>query len=108
MDLHVEAIGRGPRGLPSVSIAHYFLQNGDAMKDPDATFEIEGDGSWTPTSYQQDGLALYQEVFYQVGAEWKPQPKLLRDLTKFARDWDLRLMEQGFLKAAEEQAKAKA
>src|SRR5690349_5579060 len=41
MPLVVEAIGPGPRGLPMVSVAHYYEQNGDLMKDPDMVFEVD-------------------------------------------------------------------
>lgn len=38
----VEIIGRTAVG-PLVSIAHYFTQNGDAMRDPDIVFWVDAD-----------------------------------------------------------------
>jgi hypothetical protein len=41
MPLVIEGVGTGPRGLPAISVAHYGLQNGDAMRDPEICFEAE-------------------------------------------------------------------
>src|SRR5262245_3377699 len=35
MRLVIEYIGQGPRGLPAIAVAHYYEQNGDAMRDPE-------------------------------------------------------------------------
>ena len=43
MRLVVEYIGQGPRGLPAIAVAHYFEQNGDAMRDPEMVFEVNPD-----------------------------------------------------------------
>lgn len=41
MDLVIEAVGSpGPDGLPVISVAHYGIQNGDAMRDPEMCFEL--------------------------------------------------------------------
>lgn len=71
MDLHIEYVGTGPRNLPMVSVAHYYVQNGDLMRDPDMEFEVDpkeldadvtpktlsGEG-WYPLTYRQDGLGI--------------------------------------------------
>lgn len=42
MELVIEAVDEsGPCGLPSLSIAHYGIQNGDAMRDPEMCFELD-------------------------------------------------------------------
>jgi len=104
MPLVIEAIGPGPRGLPQVSVAHYYTQNGDAMRDPDVVFEVDPAGQWIPVSYRQDGLGIYQEAAY-VDDDGKVMiaPKLIRDLTTFARQWDRNIGEQGFVDAAKRQ-----
>jgi hypothetical protein len=43
MRLVVEYIGQGPRGLPAIAVAHYYEQNGDAMRDPEMVFEVNPD-----------------------------------------------------------------
>jgi hypothetical protein len=102
----IEHIGDGPRGLPAIAVAHYYEQNGDAMRDPEIVFEVNPDawksGEWTPVSYRQDNLDIYQEAVFLVD-EGKPmiRPKLLRDLKAFAREWDRNIEQQGFLKAAQ-------
>src|SRR4051794_4560588 len=58
MPLCIEYLGSGPRGLPLVSLTHYYEQAGDLLSDPDATFEIEG-ARWLPVTYQQDSAGLY-------------------------------------------------
>ena len=52
MRLVVEYIGQGPRGLPAISVAHYYEQNGDAMRDPEMVFEVNPD---------EDGLASWSD-----------------------------------------------
>jgi Domain of unknown function (DUF6908) len=105
MRLVIEHIGEGPRGLPAISVAHYYEQNGDAMRDPEIVFEVNPDawktGEWTPVSYRQDNLDIYQEAVFLVDTG-KPmiRPKLLRDLKAFARQWDRNIEQQGFLTAA--------
>ena len=41
MRLVIEHIGHGPRGRPAIAVAHYYEQNGDAMRDPEIVFEIK-------------------------------------------------------------------
>jgi len=41
LELVIEAVDEsGPCGLPALSIAHYGIQNGDAMRDPEMCFEL--------------------------------------------------------------------
>jgi hypothetical protein len=113
IELHVEGYMRlcienvginlccGPRGGALISVAHYYEQNGDLMRDPDLVFEII-DGEWWPISYRQDNLGLFQEaVWCDDSSRVMVRQKLVRDLKSFARQWDRNLKEQGFLAAAE-------
>jgi hypothetical protein len=106
MRLVIEHIGQGPRGLPAIAVAHYYEQNGDAMRDPEMVFEVNPDarktGEWCPVSYRQDNLDIYQEAVFLVDTD-KPmiRPQLLRDLKAFARQWDRNIEQQGFLKVAQ-------
>jgi Domain of unknown function (DUF6908) len=103
MPLVIEYIGTGPRGLPLISVAHYYTQNGDPMRDPEMTFEIDPEGKqdWGPVTYQQDNLGIYQEaVWCEDNGRVMVRPVLVKDLKSFARTWDRNLKEQGFLKAA--------
>jgi hypothetical protein len=97
MRLVIEHVGEGPRGLPAVSVAHYYEQNGDLMRDPEIVFEVGPDG-WDPVSYQQDNLSIYQEAVYVARGKVCIQSHLVADLKFFARKWDRNIGMQGFLK----------
>jgi hypothetical protein len=103
MPLCIEHGGTGPRGLPLVSVAHCYEQNGDLMSDPDCTFEVEGQ-RWLPVAYQQDSVGLYQEAVTREGGQVRIDGRLERELRAFAARWDANLAEQGFLAAAREKA----
>ena len=101
MPLVVEYVGQGPRGLPLVSVAHYFEQNGDMMRDPEIVFEIPPGGPWEPVSIQQDPVGVYQRaVFLDEGGRLMVRPVLVRSIKALARMWDRNLKAQGFLEAA--------
>jgi hypothetical protein len=86
MPLVIEAIGPGPRVLPSVSVAHYSMQAGDAMRDPEMTFEVGADGEYLPISYTQDNLGISQEAVSQdEPGKVRERPRLVADLSSFAR-----------------------
>lgn len=114
MRLVIEYVGTGPRGMPVISVAHYYEQNGDAMRDPEVVFEVNPDdsgprswrdGDWEPISFQQDNMGIYQEaVFVNDAGAVVVSPKLIRDLKSFARTWDKNIEEQGFLAVAQRQA----
>src|SRR5262245_59889185 len=111
MPLVIEAIGTGPRGLPAVSVAHYWTQNGDLMRDPEMVFEVGPGGDFLPVSYQQDGLpfAAYREaVFQDETGKVMVRPRLAKELASFARQWDRNLKAQGFVDAAREEAQRRA
>jgi hypothetical protein len=109
MPLVIEAIGPGPRGLPAVSVAHYYTQNGDAMRDPEMVFEVGADGEYLPVSFQQDNLSMYQEAVSQDKAgKVLVRPQLVADLDSFARVWDRNIKDQGFIEAARAEAARRA
>lgn len=103
--LVIEFIGTGPRGMPLLSVAHYFEQNGDLMRDPDMTFELPvhpetglQNFGWHPISFRQDSSGTYQEAVVQNDAgQTLIRPRLVRDLKSFASLWDRNIKEQGFL-----------
>src|SRR5262245_52146978 len=72
MRLVIEYVGEGPRGMPAISVAHYYEQAGDAMRDPEIVFEVNPDdgplswktGNWGPVSFQQDDRCMYQEAVF--------------------------------------------
>ncbi len=108
MRLVIEAIGPGPRGFPSVSVAHYGEQNGDAMRDPEMTFEIAADGTWHPTTFQNDYVGLFQEAVFQDDAgRVLIRPRLVAELKSFGRIWNQNIKDQGWIDAAKTAAAAR-
>lgn len=102
MRLVIEDIGPGPRGHQAISVAHYFVQNGDLCQDPEMAIELvpEGEGvKYEPYMFQQAIPPIYQEVF-ETGAE---NERLKRQLTSFTYTWDRNIGAQGFVIAAAKQ-----
>jgi hypothetical protein len=104
--------------ITHVSMAHYFIHNGDLMADPEITFSVykladypgletlgivARDSSGTawlfiPTSVKMDSIGDYQESF--VGDD--PEALMVsksgqRAKCIFCRQWDLNIKDQGFI-----------
>lgn len=88
----------GGRATPTVSVAHYYSQNGDALRDPEMVF-IVSQGKWLPTYFLNDGAGVEQFALWQENGQWLQKPALRRELESFARLWDKNIKEQGFLEA---------
>jgi hypothetical protein len=102
MPLHVEIIGRGPRGATLLSIMHTYVQNGDVMRDPDVEVEVVpgSDEEWLPVSFRQDGLGIFQQAVSTEGGVVLFHHGLVADLKRFLKMWDRNIREQGFVEAA--------
>ena len=84
-DLVLEDIGSG-----EYSIAHYYTQNGDAMRDPEITFTIDKQNlSIHPTSFLQDDIGLFYETA-------QAKPSMVQDLKDFMSQWFTNIVNQGF------------
>ena len=84
-DLVLEAIGGG-----EYSIAHYYKQNGDAMRDPEITFTIDKQNrSIHPASFLQDDIGLFYETA-------QAKPSMVQDLKDFMSQWFTNIAGQGF------------
>ena len=88
----VEIIGMTDLG-PLVSIAHYFVQEGDMMRDPDVVFLIGADQHVYPISFRQDGLGVYLESATIEDGQWRVRTKMQADLCSFCNLW-MRNIEQ--------------
>ena len=117
MDLTIEGIGKSPDGRQMVSVAHYYEQNSDLMRDPEMTFLVDerlsctpgfADG-WFPVSVQMDGIG-----YYRVAIKWDENGQMvsnrreMRDEKSFARTWNSNIRHQGFAKAFKASKKAAA
>lgn len=92
MRLVIEWIGPGTSTYTEqISVAHYYEQNGDAMRDPEITFEVERDTlEMTPLTFQQDNMGIYWEL---------TTPAKLADAEEFCKMWDENIRDQGFLES---------
>lgn len=76
------------------SLAHYYEQNGDLMRDPEMTFLVAKDMVF-PLSYRQDGLGIDREsVFFENGKPTKYIKRMQSDQTSFANGWMRNIAEQ--------------
>lgn len=104
MSLDIEEIGiSGPNGLPTISVAHYGQQNGDAMRDPEMLFEMRRDGdeiTLSPYYWRNDYLGIEQ---YSDCRDDQQKLFTLAELKRrheqFARLWDKNLRAQGYYQA---------
>lgn len=93
---------RGPRGLPTLSVAHYGEQNGDLMCDPEMVFEIETSGTdfaFKPTYWRNDYAGMEQFSVCLEGNRLCIDQKLVQQHEEFAALWNKNLEQQGFLSA---------
>ena len=107
MPLVIEGIGRGPRNQPAISVAHYYTQNGDAMRDPEMCFEVETDAQGRitelhPYYFLHDAMGLQEQSVEPDGQDPNGKPlyridtAMMRGHVAFAEDWDRNLQVQGF------------
>ena len=92
----------GPDGNPTLSVAHYGEQNGDAMRDPEMLFqmaEISGQISLVPYYFRNDYVGIEQDSRLNQDGVALVRPRLLREHQRFARLWDRNLRAQGFVEA---------
>jgi hypothetical protein len=104
MPLDIEDIlVSGPNGLPTISVAHYGKQNGDAKRAPEMLFEVRRSGSdltFYPYYWRNDYLGIEQYSSFR-----DDQQKLFtlfglkRQHEQFARIWDKNLRSQGYPEA---------
>jgi hypothetical protein len=96
MPLSVDYLGHrgGEEGCFDIALAHRFEQNGDLMADPDMEIRIHPKIKVAEAlTFQQDSIALYQEVYPEPG---KYFPRLQKDLNVFLNMWLRNIEQQGF------------
>ena len=88
MAVHVDFLMTVPDGR-IYSVAHYYEQNGDLMRDPDMTFLCADlDGEYYPASFRQDGgLPINQESITWRDGRMTFRPKTQRQHAVFAGQW---------------------
>lgn len=95
MAVSVERIEETDWG-PIFSLAHYYEQNGDLMRDPEMCFLRGYDGLYYPTYFRQDGgLGLEQcSVIIENGKVKGFRPAMQGEQREFANLWMLNIKEQ--------------
>lgn len=89
MDLDIEKVLDN-----QLSVAHYYTQRGDLMRDPEIVYEIgelQDTDTWTPIIYRQDGFPQVYEI---------DESGLGHEVQQFAENWNQNLKEQGFYEQA--------
>ncbi len=92
----------GPDGYPSLSVAHYGEQNGDAMRDPEMLFELvetPGHIRLVPYYFRNDYVGVEQYSRFNQDGAVLVRPGLLSEHRSFAWIWDRNLHAQGFVGA---------
>jgi hypothetical protein len=87
MELVIEKCGE-----KHLSVAHYYEQRGDLMRDPEVVFSL-GDGEWTPFEFRQDPM------FHQHDEDGL-------DIEEFLTQWNSNIQNQGFVDAAQANVEA--
>jgi len=95
MPVHVEIIDHSKYGN-HVSIAHYYEQNGDLMKDPEMTFLDSLKGNVFPMTFEQDGGMPICQVAMEIDENdvIRRNDKLLESLADFANMWVKNIKDQ--------------
>jgi hypothetical protein len=104
MALVIEATPEpGPLGLPGLSVAHYGIQNGDPMRDPEMCFELSkpilSQLALDPYYYRNDYMGVEQWSRFVRDGQYALHAELHRQHERFAVQWDRNLSLQGFAEA---------
>jgi hypothetical protein len=99
--LCIEHIGTTWNGCHLVSVAHYYEQNGDLMKDPDVEFLVDDrvePWEFATVSFEQSSPPIYQR-FIQIDDRRivVSDRHGKKDCEEFVRLWERNLRDQGFL-----------
>jgi hypothetical protein len=93
MAVHVERVGED-----FFSVAHYFVQQGDMMADPDVVFWRTG-GRFYPVEYTQHSLGIYQHlVTFENGRPVRFMARQQADVASFTTTWMRNIKQQQELK----------
>jgi len=107
MRLVVEVVrGPMPAGTWELSVAHYGIQNGDAMRDPEVCFLVHPlpdspQWAWFPLTFLNDYVGVFQQAatYDEDGILDERYPAQAREMREFADMWDRNIKHQGFIEA---------
>lgn len=82
----------------TVAVGHYYIQNGDAMADPDITFWRGPDERWYVTEWRQDGVpgifGHQRIVEFENEIPKRFHAKRQRDVSAFVTTWMRNIKDQ--------------
>jgi len=84
--------------LDKVGVMHFYIQEGDVMRDPDIVFWTPKAGGWYPLEFQLDRAALYVEIGTVENNILRYKPRPYNETVSFANFWASNLRDQGFLR----------
>lgn len=91
MPLSAQMVGEIPGMGKIVSLAHYGLQNGDCMADPEMEFLVADiTGEMFPLSFTNHYIGLHQKVIHEFAPDGKIKsykPGLQKQLAVFTVTW---------------------
>ena len=72
-----------------ISLAHYYLQEGDLMADPEMCFVYnKGQGVYCPSYFKQDGIGMEEEsIIFDRGEITSVNLMMQKEHTIFANMW---------------------
>lgn len=101
MPLSIETIGRACSGANRVAVMHWFIQNGDLMRDPEIVFEVyatDAQERWVPCELTQHPVGYYGDAYNETGMVLMPQKA--RGFLDVANKWARNIHEQGWTSKA--------
>ena len=95
MPVHIEKIFDN-KGGTIYSLAHYYVQNGDLMADPEVEILHAPDGNYYPYSYRLDSLGIhrYSVTFNENGIIKGLYPSKQRQDAFFTAKWLVNIKDQ--------------
>lgn len=74
----------------SVSLAHYGVQNGDLMSDPQVVFicyKRNGEWKYAPATYENSYAGIYDRDIFEKDGALKMNARSQSDLCEFCESW---------------------
>jgi hypothetical protein len=78
----------------TITVAHYFNQNGDLMRDPEMEFIVTQTGKVYPSFFRQDPFFVQEAVVIDEDGSLSVDIKTQREITSFANQWIRNINEQ--------------
>lgn len=88
--------------VPAVSVAHFFVQEGDVMYDPEIVFTAD---AWEATEITQHPVGMYRAKYHRRGTLKLVDTRFRSQVQPLVRMWAGNLKEQGWADTQSTQVK---